>query len=140
MGSDIYLQKGWVWTRKCLFYSGCCFVAQSCLTICNPMHSSPPGSSAHGISQARILKWVAISFSRGSSQPRNQTRISCTGRWIPNHRATGEAPLFRLELSYSFFDFCKACGPYLGPRILMSDISLGHSKCFLKWLFKNDCR
>ena len=45
-------------------------VAQSCLTLCNPTDSSPPGSSVHGILQARILEWVTISFSRGSSQPR----------------------------------------------------------------------
>ena len=44
-------------------------VAQSCLTLCDPMDCSPPGSSVHGILQARILEWVAISFSRGSSQP-----------------------------------------------------------------------
>ena len=48
-----------------------------CLTLCNPMDCSPPGSSVHGISQARILEWVAISFSRESSQPRNQTHVSC---------------------------------------------------------------
>ena len=40
-----------------------CSAAQSCLTLCNPMSYSPPGSSVHGISQARILEWVAISFS-----------------------------------------------------------------------------
>ena len=52
-------------------------VAQLCLTLCDPMDCSPPGSSVHGILQARILEWVAISFSRGSSQPRNQTQVSC---------------------------------------------------------------
>ena len=47
------------------------------------MDCSPPGSSVHGILQARILEWVAISFSRGSSQPRDQTRVSCTaGRFF----------------------------------------------------------
>ena len=46
-------------------------VAQSCLTLCDPMNYSPPGSSVHGILQARILEWVAIPFSRGSSQPRD---------------------------------------------------------------------
>ena len=45
-------------------------VAQSCLTLCDPMECSLPGSSVHGIFQARVLEWVAISFSRGSSQPR----------------------------------------------------------------------
>ena len=48
--------------------------------FCNPMHCNPSGSSVH-ISQARILEWVAISFSRGSFQPKDQTRVSCIGRW-----------------------------------------------------------
>ena len=43
------------------------------------MDCSPPGSSVHGVSQARILEWVAISFSRKSSGPRDQTRVSCIG-------------------------------------------------------------
>ena len=48
-----------------------------CLTLCDPMDHSPPGSSVHGILQARILERVAIPFSRGSSQPRSWTWISC---------------------------------------------------------------
>ena len=51
-------------------------VTQSCLTLCDPMDCSLPGSSVHGIFQARILEWVAISFSRGSSRPRDWTRVS----------------------------------------------------------------
>ena len=51
-------------------------VAQSRLTLCDPMDCSRPGSSVHGILQARILEWVAIPFSRGSSQPKDQTHIS----------------------------------------------------------------
>ena len=51
-------------------------VAQSCLTLCDPVDCSPPGSSIPGILQARILEWVAISFSRGSSQPRDRTQVS----------------------------------------------------------------
>ena len=54
------------------------------------MDCSPPGSSVHEISQARILEWVAISFSKGSSQPRGRTHISCIGRWILYHSATRE--------------------------------------------------
>ena len=54
-----------------------CSIAQLCLTLCDPMGPSPPGSSVHGISQARILEWVAISSSRGSSQTRDWTLISC---------------------------------------------------------------
>ena len=52
-------------------------VAQSCPTLCDPVDCSPPGSSVHGILQVRILEWVTISFSRGSSQPRDQTQVSC---------------------------------------------------------------
>ena len=51
-------------------------VVELCQTLCNPMDCSLPGSSVHGIFQARILAWVAISFSRGSSQPRDQIRSS----------------------------------------------------------------
>ena len=53
-------------------------VAQSCLTLCDPVDCSPPGSSVRGILQARILEWVVIPFSRRSSQPRDQTWVSCT--------------------------------------------------------------
>ena len=57
-------------------YSGCvcvcvCFMAQSCLTLCDPMDCSPPGFSVHGILQARILEGVAMPSTRGSSQPRD---------------------------------------------------------------------
>ena len=65
-----------------------------CPTLCNPMDCSPPDSPVHGMSQARILEWDAISFSRASSQPRDRTCISCIfciGRRILNHWATWEA-------------------------------------------------
>ena len=52
-------------------------VAQSCLTLCDPMDCNLLGFSAHGIFQARELEWVAISFSRGSSLPRDRTQVSC---------------------------------------------------------------
>ena len=51
-------------------------VAQPCLTICDPMDCSLPGSSVHGIFQARVLEWIAISFSSGSSRPRDRTQVS----------------------------------------------------------------
>ena len=66
-------------------------VAQSYPTLCDPIDNSPPGSSVHGISQARIREPVVISFSRGSCQPRDQTSISCICcHWqaIVYHRAT----------------------------------------------------
>ena len=50
-------------------------VTQSCLTLCDPMDCSLSGSSVHGIFQARVLEWVAISFFRGSSQPRDRTQV-----------------------------------------------------------------
>ena len=62
-----------------------CSVTQSCLIFCGPMDCSLPGSSVHGTFGARILEWVVISYSRGSSWPRDPTRfscISCIGRWI----------------------------------------------------------
>ena len=62
---------------------------QLCPTLCGPMDHSPPGSSVHGILQARILEWVAMSSSRGSSQPRDQTRVSS----IYLHWQAGSLPL-----------------------------------------------
>ena len=55
----------------------CVLVAQSCSTLCNPMDCSPLGSSVHGLVWERILEWGAIPFSRGSSQPRDQTPVFC---------------------------------------------------------------
>ena len=57
-------------------YIECAKSLVSCLTLCDPLDYSLPGFSVHGILQARILEWVAISFSRGSHQPRDQTRVS----------------------------------------------------------------
>ena len=58
-------------------------VAHLYLAPCNPMDCSPPGFSVHGTLQARIVEWVAVSFSRGSSRPRDQTRVSCiAGRFF----------------------------------------------------------
>ena len=66
----------------CVFV--CAKSLQLCPTLGKPMDCSPPGSSVHGVLQARILEWVAISFSWGSSHPRNWTPVSyifCIGRW-----------------------------------------------------------
>ena len=62
-------------------YGSGALVTKSCPPLCDPMDCSPPGSSVHGISQTKILEWVAISYSRVSSQT----------RWILYHWATGEA-------------------------------------------------
>ena len=58
----------------------CVLVSQLCPTLCNPMDCSPPGSSLHGILQARMLEWIAIPFSRGSSRARDQTQV--VGRFL----------------------------------------------------------
>ena len=63
----------------------------SCLTLCNPTDCSPPGSTVHGIFQARIAEWVAISYSRGSSWPRDWIRISCPADSLPlSHQGSPE--------------------------------------------------
>ena len=69
----------------------CCSVAQLCPTLWVPMDCSPPGSSIHGISQIRILEWVAVSFSRGSSWPRDGTCVCCISKQICYPWATREA-------------------------------------------------
>ena len=72
-----------VCTQNICVFCIVCVCAQLYLTLCDPMDCSPLGSSVHGISQARILEWVAISSSRGSSRPKNWTRISCSaGRFF----------------------------------------------------------
>ena len=71
-----------------------CSVTKSCLTLWDPVDCTPPGSSVHGICQARILEWVANPFSRGSSRPRDQAHVSyvsCTGRQVLYPWATREA-------------------------------------------------
>ena len=70
-----------------------CSVTQSCLMLCNPVDCSPPGASVHGTSQARILGWVAIPFSRGSSWPRDRTQVPCIAGRFFTIWATREALL-----------------------------------------------
>ena len=91
--------------------------AQSCLNLCDPMDHSPPDSSVLGILQARILEWVAMPSSRGSSQPRDQTHvscISCIGRRILYHCTTWEVlnfcyanlEIFQCPIFLPFHTFC----------------------------------
>ena len=74
---------------------------QLCLTLCDPRDRSPPGSSVHGILQARILEWVAIPLFGGSSQPRDRSQVSHTAgklvtisatREVQNGQGTGKMP------------------------------------------------
>ena len=92
------------------FFLQCTFfeseVAQPCPTLCDPMDCSLPGSSLHGILQARVLEWVAISFSRGSSQPRDRTLVSC----IPGRHfdlwAAREVLLFLFSAVFQKLFYC----------------------------------
>ena len=77
-----------------LFHMCVCSVAQLYLTLCDPMDYRLPGSSVHGIFQARTLEWVTIYSSRAPSQARDQTCVSCIGRWILYHWDTWEVPIF----------------------------------------------
>ena len=109
----------------------CVLVTLSCLTLCDPMDCSSPGSSVHEILQARILEWVAISFSRGSSRPRDQIQVSCiAGRYFTIW-ATREtlAP-------NSFFVFCclRSCFSRYkncSKGFQVPGPSLSH--CYLPW-------
>ena len=88
------------WSVTCrqhdLWLSLLLFLFRHVWLCCNPMDGSLPGSSVHScllLSQARILEWVAISFSRGSSWLMDRTYIFCIGRWILHHWATREVLL-----------------------------------------------
>ena len=86
--------QGESWKRACLYIAVLC--AHLCLILCDFMDYSLPGSSAHGILQARILEQVAISYSKGYSQPRGWIHVSCVfyiGKWILYHCATWQAHL-----------------------------------------------
>ena len=101
-----------------LLLSHGCSVTQSCPTLCSLMDCSLPDPSVHGIFQARILEWVAIPFSGGSSRPRDQTCISCVscnGRRILDHCTTCKVPL----LPHRWFDF-SPWGPLCTSAVYLS--------------------
>ena len=101
-------EEWWWWLHNYYFCQNgvfflknlCCAKSlQSCPTRCNPMNSnSPQGSSVHGFLQARILEWVPIPFSRGSSRPWDQTRVTCIAGGFFTICATRDA-LYKLTLS-----------------------------------------
>ena len=68
-------------------------VTQLCTTLCDPMDCSPPVSTVHEVLQASRLEWVAIPFSRGSSQPRDQTRVACFAGWFFYHLSHQGSPI-----------------------------------------------
>ena len=109
----------------------CCLVAKSCPSLCNPVDCSPPGSSVRGISQARTLEWVAISFSRGSSQLRDlnlrllhwQDCFTAESPGTPPEETEGKAGIFMECL------VCvRAC---VGLFAYMTSRRMFTRKCFL---------
>ena len=92
----------------------CAMSLQSCPTLCDPMDCSPPGSSVHGILQTWILEWVAMPFSRGSSQPRDWTHTSCLLHWqegssplAPPGKPGGHKPFTWLDESHTYYEECR---------------------------------
>ena len=73
----------------------------SCVQLCDPVDCSLPGSSIHGIFQARILEWVAISFSGRSSRPRDWTRVDCIGGRCFTVWATRDIPMLNIQIGKS---------------------------------------
>ena len=101
-----YIQEEEIWQSGRLIHleENVCIHAkslQSCPVLCAPMDCSPKGSSVHGILQARILEWVAMSSSRGSSQPRDQIHIYC-GSCVAGGFFTTEPRREALRGKYSF--------------------------------------
>ena len=91
-------------------------VSKSCPTLCDRVDRSPPGSSVHSISQARIQEWLAISFSRRSFQTRNQTHVSCISRQILYHWATKEDWCRRQADRHIYMCVC-VCTPTQRTRV-----------------------
>ena len=107
------------WETSC-----CCLVAQSCWLFCDPVDCSQPGSSVHGTLQARILEWVAISFSRGSSQSRDWTCISCVCRWILYHWVTWKAQTRLLITSWLIVHFFSPGCIFFPPHFDILEIEM----------------
>ena len=105
-------------------------VAQSCLTLCDPMDCS-----IHGILQTRILEWAAVPFSRGSSQPRYQTQVSCIAGGFFTSWATREAPQFFLFFVRT--EAAKICHLMKEPtnwkRLMLEKIEGRHRRGWWGW-------
>ena len=93
-------------------------VAQLCLTLCDPIGCSPPGSSVHEILQAGTLEWVAIPFFRASSQPRDQTQVSCiTGRFFTNWATTDTKASTKWKKLTTWWPWARSPQTYWSLRI-----------------------
>ena len=118
------------------FIAGVVFSLHVCL-FCDPMHCSPQGSPVCGIFQTRILEWVAIFFSRGSTQPRDQTHVSCISRQILYHWATTENHFIgrkvkncQLFLPDHRAGMCNSCDSSLGLWHQIHTLSVSHTASF----------
>ena len=126
-------------------------VTQLCLTLCHPMNCNPPGPSVHGILQTRILEWVAIHFSRGSSPPRDWTYVSCIAGRFYTIWATREAQsysysmpkcmetwIFKTHVSFTFhcpiFPALFLKPPNLDFHYLLSIFSMHKHACYINHL------
>ena len=127
----------WFPLLSCISCPVCVLVAHSSLILCNSMDYNPQGSSVHGILQARILESVAIPFSRGSSPPRDLTRVSgMAGRVCPSELQGKPSCLRRSQLLWYDTALCRcpAVGAWIPlPHSASSDFSPGDRLCrFLK--------
>ena len=104
---------------------------QSCLTLWNPMNCSPPGSSVHGILQARILEWAAIPSSKGSSQPRDWTHVSCIACEFFTPEPPGKlSPLLRLYVLVRPSTHCNLLFSFTHSEVnLIQKHPHRHTKC-----------
>ena len=110
----------------------CARLLKSCSTLCNPMNCSPPDSSVHVILQARILEWVAMSSSRGSSQLRDRTCVSCAsciGKQVLYHQHHLGSPRKQVESTFHFLAL-----PFL-PTVTFF---LCYYQLGLMWVFLSD--
>ena len=103
--------KSWTWLGDCLFIL---FFFHHTTETCNPMEYSQQGSSVHGNSLTRILEWVAIPFSRGSSQPRDGTQVSCIAGRFFTVWTIREAPIKHckaviVQKKYKCYIVCDLC-------------------------------
>ena len=123
-------------------YTGLSEAARSCPTLCDPMDCSLPGSPVHGIFQARVLEWVAISSSKVSSRPRDRTQVSCIAGRHFTVWATREAPnihtaqAFTLLLLLLHWLCYSLCVDHNKLWNILKELGIpDHLTCFLRNLY-----
>ena len=113
----------------------CVLVAQLGLTLFDPMDCSPPGSSVHGILQLRTLEWVAVSSSRGSSQPKDQTWVSCIAGGLFSVWVTREA-LSNSKKTIEF-NIIENIMVHLDVSQTFGLIALKHVEVYIYYIFRS---